>query len=128
MFNPLAKSYTRQTLSDEQKTNENVKKRKYGGRVVNVEHGTFTPLVFTCPGGMSIECSHFYNRIADKWSEKRNLPTSKGRTWIQTKISFSQLRTTNLCIRGSRKNTQYDNSKQDVPVAMMEAGLEDEEE
>ena len=102
VFNPLAQCYSNQTLKAAHKTNENSKKREYGERVLNVEHGSFTPLVFSCLGGMSPECSNFYNRVADKISEKRDIDLSKGRTWVRTKLSFCLLRTTNLCIRGSR--------------------------
>ena len=33
--------------------NEQEKKRRYNDRIVNVEHGYFTPLGFSCYGGMS---------------------------------------------------------------------------
>ena len=52
VFNPLAQCYSNQTLKAAHKTNENSKKREYGERVLNVEHGSFTPLVFSCLGGM----------------------------------------------------------------------------
>ena len=52
VFNPLARSYFNQTLKAAHKSNENAKKRLYMERVINVEHGTFTPLVFTCLGGI----------------------------------------------------------------------------
>ena len=48
VFNPVAKSYTNQ-----HKANEAQKKREYGERVLNVEHGSFMSLVFSCLGGMS---------------------------------------------------------------------------
>ena len=48
VFNPLAPSYRNQTLSAAHKSNENEKKRKYRQRIQNVEHGSFTPLVFQC--------------------------------------------------------------------------------
>ena len=51
-------------------TNKNAKKREYGERVLNIEQGTLTPLVFTCFGGMTEECRKFYNRVSDKISEK----------------------------------------------------------
>ena len=107
VFNPLAKSYNNQTLKAAHKDNEGAKKREYGERVLNVEHGTFTPLVFTCFGGMSIECTHFYNRLADKISEKRDISGSKGRAWVRTKLSFCLLHTAHMCIRGSRTKRQY---------------------
>ena len=102
MFNPLAQSYANQTLKSAHKTNEKSKKREYAERILNVEHGSFTPLVFTCLGGMSIECTHFYNHLSDMISEKRNINYSMGRTWMRTKLSFCLLRATHLCIRGSR--------------------------
>ena len=48
VFNPLARSYSNQTLKAAHKSNENSKKRMYTDRITKVEHGTFTPLVFTC--------------------------------------------------------------------------------
>ena len=38
---------------------EKEKKRLYNSRVIEVEHGTFTPLVFSTTGGMSRECTFF---------------------------------------------------------------------
>ena len=108
VFNPLAPSYSNQTLKAAHKTNENSKKREYNERVLNVEHGSFTPLVFSCLGGMSTECTHFFNRLADMIGEKRKLNVSQARTWVRTKLSFHLLRTTNLCIRGSRSLKQHD--------------------
>ena len=35
---------------------ENEKKRQYAERVMEIEQGTFTPLVFTTTGGMADEC------------------------------------------------------------------------
>ena len=94
------------------------KKREYAERILKIEHGSFTPLVFSSLGGMSVECTHFYNRLADKISEKRNISVSKGRAWIRTKLSFSLLRSTNLCIRGSRTRTQFG------PTAMADTNIE----
>ena len=102
VFNPLAPSYRNQTLSAAHKSNENEKKRKYRQRIQNVEHGSFTPLVFTSFGGMSVECLKFYNHISDKISDKRNIAGSLARSWVRTKLCFSLLRTANLCIRGSK--------------------------
>ena len=126
VFNPLAPTYSNQTLKAAHRSNENSKKREYAERVLNIEHGSFTPLVFSCLGGMSTECSHFYNRVADKLSEKRDLNTSKGRTWVRTKLSFSLLRSTNLCIRGSRTKHQFTHETvgdTDIQVAMINAKL-----
>ena len=126
VFNPLAQSYNSQTLKAAHKTNENQKKREYGERILNVEHGSFTPLVFSCLGGMSVECSHFYNRIADRISEKRDINTSKGRAWVRTKLSFCLLRSTHLCIRGSRTKRQFTHeslAQTDIQSALIDARI-----
>ena len=111
VFNPLAPSYRNQTLAAAHKTNENAKKREYRERIQHVEHGSFTPLVFSCFGGMSVECLKFYNHISDKLGEKRDISGSLARSWIQTKICFSLLRTANLCIRGSKTLKRQDCSE-----------------
>ena len=65
VFNPLAPSYSSLTLKASHKSNENMKKRKYNDRILQVEHGTFTPLIFTNFGGIGVEGSNFYKKIAD---------------------------------------------------------------
>ena len=102
VFNPLAPSYRNQTILAAHKTNENEKKRTYRERIQQVEHGSFTPLVFSCFGGMSVECLKFYDHISDKLAEKRDIATSLARSWVRTKLCFSLLRTANLCVRGSK--------------------------
>ena len=81
---------------------EKEKKVKYAARVVEVEHGTFTPLVFSCFGGMSRECGAFYRKLAEKLAEKRHISVSEATCYIRTKINFSLIKSIILCIRGSR--------------------------
>ena len=45
------------------KQNENKKKNKYNDRIMNVEHGTFTPLVFTVNGSAGPEAETFHKQI-----------------------------------------------------------------
>ena len=42
---------------------ENEKKRVYSRSVLDTEHGTFTPLIFTITGGMGKECLMYHNRL-----------------------------------------------------------------
>ena len=128
VFNPLAKTYKNQTLKAAHASNEEAKKREYGERVLFIEHGSFTPLVFTVFGGMSEECSKFFNHVSDMISEKRNIALSLGRSWIRTKLSFSLLKTTNLCIRGSRTLVPHTNEElasTNIIMAVMDARMED---
>ena len=44
---------------------ENDKKRLYWRRVLDVEHGSFTPLLFTTTGGMGKECIRYHSGLAE---------------------------------------------------------------
>ena len=54
-------------------TNEKEKKRQYNERVLQVENGTFTPLVFSTNGAMGRECIKFYQRLSELIAEKRKV-------------------------------------------------------
>ena len=51
---------------------------------------------------MGRECSTFYNRLAKKIAKNRELHQSIITIWMGTKISFALLKSTLLCLRGSR--------------------------
>ena len=61
VFNPFAKSHLNQKLNTAFKTksNENEKKRMYNQRIIEIEHGSFSPLVFTPYGGTGREAERF---------------------------------------------------------------------
>ena len=46
------------------------KKRNYNQRIMNIEHGTFTPLVFSINGGEGAESLAFYIQVTDKIAQK----------------------------------------------------------
>ena len=102
VFNPLTKCHRTKPIAKVHEQNEKEKKVKYAERVTEVEHGSFTPLVFSCFGGMARECTFFYKRLAEKLAEKRNLNTSETMCFVRTKINFSLINSLVLCIRGSR--------------------------
>ena len=102
VFDLNARRYRGLELKKCYKRNEDEKKKKYNERVLQVENGTFTPLVFSSNGGMARECQQFYKRLSEMISEKRNISTAVATKFIRTKISFSLLRSTLLCLRGSR--------------------------
>ena len=54
VFNPLAPCYSRLSLNAAHAKNERDKTRKYGERIINVEQGTFTPLL--CISGSLSHC------------------------------------------------------------------------
>ena len=102
VFNPFAKSYENQTTTSLFKRNENEKKKSYNERVIRIEHGSFTPLVFSANGGCGRETNFFLKVLAEKISEKKNIPISIVSNYIRTKISFSLTKSLVNCVRGSR--------------------------
>jgi hypothetical protein len=60
VFHPNAVSNGSGTISAAYKKHEAIKKRAYGQRIRDVEHGVFTPLIFSTTGGMGPEATiHF---------------------------------------------------------------------
>ena len=50
---------------------EKEKKRLHSGRIIEIEHGSFTPLLMSATSGMGRECKKFYSRLAKMISLKR---------------------------------------------------------
>ena len=103
IFNPLAPS-NNQSMSACYRKHEKMKKRAYEQRVREVEHGSFTPLVFSATGGMGDAAKIFYKRLASMIAEKSGLPYSTTLAWLRTRLSFSLLRSAIQCIRGTRSS------------------------
>ena len=82
---------------------KNEKKRQYSRRVLEVEQGTFTPLVFTSTGGMADECKRFHSRLAELLALKKGDDYATTISWIRAKVSFAILRSALLCLRGTRR-------------------------
>ena len=93
------------------------KKHHYNDRVLQVEHGSFSPLVFTVNGDMGNECKAFYSRLAGPLSTKRRLEKSTVVSWLRTKISFALLRSAIMCIRGSRSTRKTEQHLDDIELA-----------
>ena len=79
------------------------KKRKYQQRVLEVEMGSFTPLIFGTNGGMGEECKMFMRHLAEKLAEKDVEGYPIVISWLRTRISFEILKSVNTSIRGSRQ-------------------------
>ena len=106
--------------TDAYKRHEQAKKREYGQRVREIECGVFTPLVFSTNGGMGKEATTFYKRLADMIAQKRQHHYPMVMGWLRCRISFALLRSSVMCIRGSRSslNRPIDNS--DISLAATE--------
>ena len=78
------------------------KKREYLQRVLDIEHGAFTPLVFGTNGGMGQECKIFIKHLATTLAEKTDEKYSDIITWLRTMTSILILKSAIMCVRGSR--------------------------
>ena len=58
-FNSCAKSHLNQKLYTTFSSNENEKKRQYNQQVIEIEHGSFSPLVFSPYNGTGREADRF---------------------------------------------------------------------
>ena len=85
------------------KEQESEKKRKYQQRVLEVEMGSFTPLIFGTNGGMGEEYKMFMKHLAEKLAEKDVEGYPIVISWLRTRISFEILKSVNTSIRGSRQ-------------------------
>ncbi|KAG0711155.1 hypothetical protein GWK47_021211 [Chionoecetes opilio] len=72
IFDPMAACPQRITLEAAHQKEKREKIRSYGDRIRNVDHGSFTPLVFTTSGGMGPKAKCFYSRLADVIAEKKH--------------------------------------------------------
>ena len=104
VFNPYASSNNRQSLPATYKRHEEDKRRQYLERVREVEHASFTPLIFSTSGGMG-QCSQvLYKRIALMISEKSDTRYSITMNMIRCRLNFALLRSSLMCIRGTRSS------------------------
>ena len=101
IFNPLAKSCPKE-VKESYKYHETLKKLKCEQRILDVENSSFNPLVFACSGGAGPSASKVMSRLALMISEKGQDSYSDAIGYIRTQISYALLRSSVLCLRGSR--------------------------
>ena len=76
IFNPFALKHRRQNLAKAFKSNEAEKKRSYNQRIIEVEYGTFTPLVLSANGRMRARMSTYCINVSRQVRNKTKF-TSK---------------------------------------------------
>ena len=119
VVSPFARSYVGLKPAQLFRMAEKAKVREYRARILEVEHGDFNPLVFTCTGGMAPQCHLVMKRLAEQLSKKLNLQNSVVSGWLRCRLSFALLRTTLLCVRATRrKRFVIDNN---IELAVSEA-------
>jgi len=104
VLNPFAKGYRDISLTKCYKWCEQQKKKACKEHIREVEHGSFTPLIFSTQGGMSKEATTMYKRLASLLSSKRTEPYSRTINWIRCRIGFTLLQSMIMCLRGARSS------------------------
>ena len=118
IFHPNCPSYANMEMEKAYVLHENTKKRKYKERVLNVEHGTLTPVVFSTTGGAGPEANSHHKRIAQLISTKRKEDYSCVINYIRTRLRFNLLRSILIAVRGERgKRIKPD------PISEIEFGM-----
>ena len=102
IVHPNAPSYANKSMDKIFEKHEKEKKRDYNERVIQVEKGSFTPIVMSTFGGMGVEAKKFHKRIATLISEKRGERYSDVVNFMRTRIRFSILRSVLTAVRGVR--------------------------
>ena len=123
VFYPNAPSNRSSSITAAYRKHENDKKRAYGQRVREVEHGVFTPLVLSSTGGMGREATTFFKRLADMLSHKQQKPYSVVMNWLRCRLSFAALRSSIMCIRGSRSSIHHPIHDADITLATYEGRI-----
>ena len=100
-------------------------KTKYNTQVMEVEQGTFTPIVLTIKGVMAPEASRFHKTLAEKLATETGERYEEVTRLIRVKLSFLVLRASLLCLRGSRSLNNNDNGEacEDFALTLHEVGL-----
>jgi hypothetical protein len=103
IFYPHAQCYLSKPLQKIYSSLEKEKKRHYSDRVLQIEHGTFTPLVFSSNGGMGKEASMALKQLAILLSTSAGDGYSKMMNLLRCRLAFCLMRSAITCLRGSRR-------------------------
>ncbi len=124
VFYPYARSYlARKSLQAVFQSHEKAKRREYGERILQVEHGSFTPLVFSAAGGMGPEAAVFVKKLASDLARKRGVEYANVISWLRCSLAYSLARSAIRCIRGSRSIKRERRPFHPVRLVMAESFL-----
>ena len=97
---------------------EKEKKRSYLEQVLQVEKGSFTPIVFSTFGTSGKEAQRYHKRIAELLADKKNDRCKEIVNHMRTRLCFSLLRSILMAVLGVRGR-----HRSQEPVAMVEFSL-----
>ena len=103
---PNCPTYVNKTIDQVYTLHENLKKNEYNERVLQIEKGSFTPIVGTTFGGWGREAERHHQRIASLIATKRNEEYGDVLNHIRTRLRFSVLKSVLTAVRGVRGKTR----------------------
>ena len=119
VFHPNCASYVNMDIEKAYVHHEDIKKRNYRERVLNVEHGSFTPMIFSTTGGAGPEANRHHKRIAEMIALKRKEEYSYVIQYIRTRLRFNLLKSILVAVRGVRGKTSKANSISTIEFGMI---------
>ena len=122
-FSPYAPSYQGKSLKSLYRQAERRKTLAYSERILQLEHGDFTPMVFSVSGGMGQQASCALKRIGHRIAERADVPFSVVMGRIRVRFSFALLRSTLVMLRGSRPYRPQAGEAIDLAVSQCKADL-----
>ena len=103
---PNSPTYDKKDMKQIYDLHEVRKMKKYNNRIIQVEKGTFTPLIYSTSGGWGPQATRYHKRLAEKLSHKRGEDYAAIMCYMRTRIRFSILRSTLIAVRGERGRCQ----------------------
>ena len=105
VFNSFAPSNILSSISSTYRTHKREERRRaYKQRILQMEHGTFTPLIFPTRGGWGPSTTVAFKRLASLIANKHGQPYSTAVRLIRCKIWFSLIQSEIMCLRGPRSS------------------------
>ena len=102
IMHPNSPSYVTKPIEQVYVLHENEKKRAYNERVLQIEKGSFTPIVASTFGGMGKEANRHHKRIATLIALKKKESYADVINYIRTRLRFSLLKSILTAVRGVR--------------------------
>ena len=105
VFNSHASANCKSSSLSTYRKHKQEKRRSYERRIIEVEQGTSTPLVFSTAGGWGPSATVTYKRLASMIAERHGQSYNSTLRFIRCKISYSLLDSAVMCLRAPRSST-----------------------
>ena len=125
VFNAYAPSNCMSTEACYRK-HELEKRRKYEQQIIEIEHGTFTPLVFSSSGGWAPATTIAFKRLANLLAEKQGQSNNSAMSWIRCRMLHSLVESAVACIRAPRSSyhTPIKINTSDHPLDLLQSEVQ----